>query len=44
MELIPHESECASEDVAKGFQDYLICTEMFVGAIIHSFDISHIRL
>jgi len=30
-----------SEDVAKGLQDYLICIEMFVAAIIHIFVFPH---
>jgi len=29
--------EWTSEDVAKGLQDYLICIEMFVAAIVHIF-------
>jgi len=46
MDLIPHyhasnESEWTSEDVAKGLQDYLICIEMFVGAIVHVFVFPH---
>ncbi|KAL7570191.1 hypothetical protein ACA910_020024 [Epithemia clementina (nom. ined.)] len=31
----------SSEDVAKGLQDYLICIEMFVIAIVHSFVFPH---
>jgi len=27
----------SSEDVAKGIQDYLICIEMFIGAIVHQY-------
>ena len=30
-----------SEDVAKGIQDYCICIEMFVAAIVHSFVFPH---
>lgn len=46
MDMIPHyhsssESEWTSEDVAKGLQDYLICIEMFVGAIVHTFVFPH---
>jgi Organic solute transporter Ostalpha len=46
MNLIPHyhasnESEWTSEDVAKGLQDYLICIEMFIGAIVHVFVFPH---
>eukprot|EP00980_Cylindrotheca_fusiformis_P020600 scaffold7656_cov104-Cylindrotheca_fusiformis.AAC.2 len=33
--------EWTSEDVAKGLQDYLICIEMFVAAIIHIFVFPH---
>ena len=35
------ETEWTSEDVAKGLQDYLICIEMFVAAIVHVFVFSH---
>lgn len=31
----------SSEDVAKGLQDYLICIEMFIGAIVHTFVFPH---
>jgi len=46
MDMIPHyhssgEGEWTSEDVAKGLQDYLICIEMFVGAIVHTFVFPH---
>lgn len=47
MDLIPHyrakknESVWTSEDVAKGLQDYLICIEMFIGAIVHVFVFPH---
>lgn len=33
--------EWTAEDVAKGIQDYLICVEMFLGAIIHTFVFPH---
>jgi hypothetical protein len=33
--------EWSSEDVAKGLQDYLICIEMFVAAIVHLFVFPH---
>ena len=33
--------EWTPEDVAKGLQDYLICIEMFVAAIVHSFVFPH---
>eukprot|EP00957_Ditylum_brightwellii_P200928 15316239-Ditylum_brightwellii.AAC.1 len=47
MGLIPSytdkdgKTELTSEDVAKGLQDYLICIEMFVGAIVHTFVFPH---
>jgi hypothetical protein len=34
-------TEWSAEDVAKGLQDYLICIEMFVAAIVHLFVFSH---
>ena len=33
--------EWTPEDVAKGMQDYLICIEMFVAAIVHTFVFPH---
>lgn len=33
--------EWSAEDVAKGIQDYLICIEMFVAAIVHFFVFPH---
>ena len=41
MDMIPHyhssgENEWTSEDVDKGLQDFLICIEMFVGAIVYT--------
>jgi hypothetical protein len=33
--------EWTSEDVAKGLQDYLICIEMFLAAIVHTFCFPH---
>ena len=47
MGMIPHYTdadkgrEWSAEDVAKGLQDYLICIEMFIGAIIHVFVFPH---
>eukprot|EP00978_Attheya_sp_CCMP212_P041916 scaffold246882_cov60-Attheya_sp.AAC.2 len=48
MGMIPHyasnsevDNEWSSEDVAKGLQDYLICIEMFIGAIVHTFVFPH---
>lgn len=47
MGLIPHytafntEKEWTSEAVAKGMQDWLICIEMFVAAIVHTFVFPH---
>jgi hypothetical protein len=35
------QQEWSAEDVAKGLQDYLICIEMFVAAIVHIFVFSH---
>ena len=34
--LVPETSVWSSEDVAKGIQDYLICIEMFIASIAHS--------
>mmetsp|Transcript_476 Transcript_476/g.764 ORF Transcript_476/g.764 Transcript_476/m.764 type:complete len:684 (-) Transcript_476:96-2147(-) len=33
--------EWTAEDVAKGLQDYLICVEMFIGAVVHTFVFPH---
>jgi hypothetical protein len=33
--------EWTAEDVAKGLQDYLICIEMFLAAIVHTFVFPH---
>jgi hypothetical protein len=47
MDLIPNykasntEKNWNSEDVAKGIQDYLICIEMFIAAIVHSVVFPH---
>jgi hypothetical protein len=42
MGMIPHyKEEWTSEDVAKGLQDYLICIEMFLAAIVHVFVFPH---
>ena len=43
MGLIPQyqDGEWSAEDVAKGLQAYLICIEMFVGAIVHVFVFPH---
>ena len=47
MGLIPHYAavddgrEWTAEAVAKGLQDYLICIEMFVAAIVHTFVFPH---
>ena len=45
MDMIPaytkQRQDWSSEDVAKGLQDYLICIEMFVIAIVHSFVFPH---
>ncbi len=35
------QQEWSAEDVAKGMQDYLICIEMFVAAIVHIFVFPH---
>ena len=45
MDLIPNyhadERYWTSDDVAKGIQDYLICMEMFVAAVVHTFVFPH---
>lgn len=44
MDMIPHyhaKEEWTSEAVAKGLQDYLICIEMFLAAIVHVFVFPH---
>jgi hypothetical protein len=47
MDMIPNykasntDKRLDSEDVAKGIQDYCICIEMFVAAIVHSFVFPH---
>ena len=47
MDMIPHyqvttgNQEWSAADVAKGIQDYLICMEMFVAAVVHSFVFPH---
>ena len=42
MDLIPsYRGELSEEDVAKGIQDYLICIEMFLAAVIHTFVFPH---
>lgn len=47
MDMIPNykasntDKKWDSEDVAKGIQDYCICIEMFVAAIVHSFVFPH---
>ncbi|GMI47325.1 hypothetical protein TrCOL_g3061 [Triparma columacea] len=42
MGLIPDAgTQWTKEDVAKGIQDYLICVEMFVGAIAHQYVFHH---
>jgi hypothetical protein len=41
MVLMGAATELSAEDVAKGLQDYLICIEMFVAAIVHLFVFSH---
>jgi hypothetical protein len=35
------QTEWSKEDVAKGIQDYLICMEMFVIAVVHTFIFPH---
>jgi hypothetical protein len=39
--LVNEKQDITKEDVAKGIQDYLICMEMFVAAIVHSFVFPH---
>ena len=42
MDMIPESGvHWSSEDVAKGIQDYLICIEMFIGAIVHQYVFHH---
>jgi hypothetical protein len=42
MNMIPDNGqEWTSEDVGKGIQDYLICIEMFIGAIVHQYVFHH---
>lgn len=47
MDMIPHYTsltngrEWSSEAVAKGMQDWLICIEMFIAAIVHTFVFPH---
>ncbi len=42
MDMIPtYRKDWTSEDVAKGIQDYLICVEMFVAAVVHAFVFPH---
>lgn len=45
MDMIPNyqadERSWSSDDVAKGIQDYLICVEMFVAAVVHTFVFPH---
>ncbi|GMH52344.1 hypothetical protein TrVE_jg1923 [Triparma verrucosa] len=41
MGMIPSTASWGSEDVAKGIQDYLICIEMFIGAVVHQFVFHH---
>lgn len=40
-QLVSVEQDWTTEDVAKGFQDYLICIEMFIAAVVHSFVFPH---
>ena len=39
--LVNVEHDWTTEDVAKGIQDYLICVEMLVAAVVHSFVFPH---
>lgn len=39
--LVNIEKNWTEEDVAKGIQDYLICVEMFIAAVVHSFVFPH---
>lgn len=46
MDMIPHyqvgqDNTWTKEDVAKGIQDYLICIEMFIAAVVHTFVFPH---
>jgi Organic solute transporter Ostalpha len=45
MDMIPNykadERDWSSDDVAKGIQDYLICIEMFIAAVVHTFVFPH---
>jgi len=41
MGIIPSYTDWTAEDVAKGLQAYLICIEMFVFAILHTFVFPH---
>lgn len=47
MDMIPHYNDSKTtidlspEDVAKGIQDYLICVEMFLAAIVHTLVFPH---
>ena len=39
--LVNVEHDWTKEDVAKGIQDYLICVEMFIASVVHSFVFPH---
>lgn len=41
QQLVNIEQNYTEEDAAKGIQDYLICIEMFVAALVHSFVFPH---
>lgn len=41
LTIPPKHTEWSAEDVAKGLQDYLICFEMLVAAIVHIFVFPH---
>lgn len=45
MDMIPTynaaERDWSSDDVAKGIQDYLICVEMFIAAVVHTVVFPH---
>jgi len=41
LDLITEIESWSAEDVAKALQDYLICIEMFVGAIVHTYVFPH---
>lgn len=48
MDMIPHyqvgqDKSWTKEDVAKAIQDYLICIEMFLAAVVHSFVFPHVE-